>query len=150
MTFIDPHAYAHPAAAVFKEQAEVRGTDKDGRGGLPAHSLVALACQTWQTASAFPQERAVIGARVRGWTGRFDDRLLLAALSEYASQRRTARTPSAPYHAIGFTERVARERITAIREREHNARKQEERPEVLVDKGLRGIGAIIDDMRRTT
>ena len=73
------------------------------------------AARIWHRNSAFPMERAIAARRTKDLAEHVaDPELLLVALEDYALERRPR---GAPYHAIGFTERVARDRMARAADR---------------------------------
>lgn len=82
------------------------------------HELAAI---VWHELSPFRNERGLAASRYRQHVERgLDPDAGLSALAEFAAGRdRTGK----PFHAYGFTERVARERSARIREHEYAALK---------------------------
>lgn len=71
----------------------------------------------WAALSPFKDETAIAVKRFRELYGRgLDAAALYYAIATFAAQAHDARHPHAPYHAIGFTEGVARSFIARINE----------------------------------
>jgi len=99
----------------------------------------------WQALSPLPKERGQAINRFRSLQGRLDPAVLFLALGEWALGRDER---GEPYHARGFTELVARERIGRIRETLREIEKAEERVEVRgKPHGMRSMADLLAAIR---
>jgi hypothetical protein len=107
----------------------------------------------WSALSPYKNETGIAVERWRlaATIWGLDPVLSFYAIATLAAQGRDRWHPNAPYHAVVFTEKVARTFIARIHEvlREVDKADQNERPpRVLNDKGLRPIAAALKEWLR--
>ena len=130
-----PLGYVAPTARGAATHSE------EGRGAAFSKQDAAI---VWWYCSPLREERKIAAKRFDDLLGRgLEDDLMLMALAEFAA---SADEGGQPFHAIGFTEHVARAFIATLRERLREESKAEEnaRPErLVVNRGLRSIADIL-------
>lgn len=99
----------------------------------------------WSALSPFKKETGIAVERFRLFYERgLDPALLYYAVATFAAQAKDARHPSAPYHAVAFTEEVARIFCGKIAEVMRDIEKADEGNVISLarrrERGLRHIG----------